>query len=180
MKNRSKNKRITYISLGAVLLAVCSWISILGFTMQTFGVFFLIYFLGAKAATASITVYLLLGAFGLPVFYGFSGGILWLFGPTGGYLFGFLAAGGVCIAAEAILKDKAHHRIVRLLLSLVALFVCYALGASYFALIYKGGTADILEVFKATFLGFIVFDALKILLADFLANYMQRIKRGQA
>lgn len=49
--------------------------------------------LGARYAALSIGLYVALGAVGLPVFAGGGGGLEHLFGPTGGYLFGFWVAG---------------------------------------------------------------------------------------
>jgi biotin transport system substrate-specific component len=46
--------------------------------------------LGARWGAASAALYLLIGAIGLPVFSGGRGGLAHFFGPTGGYLFGFV------------------------------------------------------------------------------------------
>jgi biotin transport system substrate-specific component len=59
-------------------------------TMQRFGVMALALALGARIAVGSVGLYLVQGAFGLPLFAG-GGGIAYMFGPTGGYLLGFLA-----------------------------------------------------------------------------------------
>jgi biotin transport system substrate-specific component len=48
--------------------------------------------LGKKIAASAVATYLLQGAAGLPFFAGGKSGIATLLGPTGGYLFGFLAA----------------------------------------------------------------------------------------
>jgi biotin transport system substrate-specific component len=48
--------------------------------------------LGKNRGTAAVAIYLLQGASGLPFFAGGKSGLATLFGPTGGYLFGFLAA----------------------------------------------------------------------------------------
>jgi biotin transport system substrate-specific component len=48
--------------------------------------------LGKNRGAAAVAVYLLQGASGLPFFAGGKSGLVTLFGPTGGYLFGFLAA----------------------------------------------------------------------------------------
>ena len=87
-----------YIALMAVIITICSWISIPGpvpFTLQTFAVFTALLLLGTRDGLISIVVYLLLGAVGVPVFSGFSGGIGHLLGPTGGYLIGFIVMGFV-------------------------------------------------------------------------------------
>ena len=69
----------TYIAVFAVVMAICSWISIpatVPFTLQTFGVFLAVGVLGGKRGTLSILVYIsswCSSAF--RYFAGFSGGI---------------------------------------------------------------------------------------------------------
>ena len=53
-------------------------------------IYFGLYVLGTKNGTISYLIYLLIGLVGLPVFSGFTGGPGKLFGPTGGYLIGFI------------------------------------------------------------------------------------------
>ena len=94
MNRRSplKTTDLVYIAICAVVLAVCSWISIptaIPFTMQTFGVFCVLLILGGKRGTIAIVVFLLLGAIGLPVFAGFTGGIGIILGTTGGCFSGW-------------------------------------------------------------------------------------------
>ena len=75
---RKKTYGLVYISIFVVLIAICSWISIplqVPFTMQTFGVFVTVGILGGRRGTVAVLVYILLGAVGVPVFAGFSGGI---------------------------------------------------------------------------------------------------------
>ena len=80
------------IAMFAVLMAVCSWISIpmeVPFTLQTFGLFLTVGVLGGKRGTFAVLIYILLGAIGVPVFAGFNSGIGVLLGTTGGYIVGF-------------------------------------------------------------------------------------------
>ncbi|MEI3229118.1 MAG: biotin transporter BioY [Lachnospiraceae bacterium] len=93
---RNKTRDMVYIAIFAVLIAICSWISIpttVPFTLQTFAVFLAVGVLGGKRGTLSILIYLLLGAIGVPVFAGFTGGIGIVLGTTGGYIIGFLFSG---------------------------------------------------------------------------------------
>ena len=96
MKNPHQTIDLVYIALGAVLISICSWISIpttVPFTMQTFAEFFVLSALGGKRGTVAIIVYILLGAVGIPVFSNFTSGIGILLGNTGGYIVGFVFMG---------------------------------------------------------------------------------------
>jgi biotin transport system substrate-specific component len=84
---------MTAVALGAVLIIICSWLTVpfaVPFTMQTFAVYCALLLLGGRRGLLAVLLYILLGAFGLPVFSGFRGGIGALLGPTGGYILGFL------------------------------------------------------------------------------------------
>ncbi len=61
-------------------------------TLQTFGILMLGSLYGLRLTLASITVYLVLGVFGLPIFQGHNGGVDYFMGVTGGYLIGFFFA----------------------------------------------------------------------------------------
>ena len=82
--------------LGSLLLAMSAQITlpfgVIPFTLQTSAVFFLAYKWGANGAIYAVLLYLLEGFLGLPVFSGFRGGVWVLFGPRGGYLWGFIPA----------------------------------------------------------------------------------------
>ena len=59
-------------------------------TGQTLAIGVVATILGKKYGTLSVLLYLIIGAVGVPVFAGMSGGFGKLFGPTGGYLIGFI------------------------------------------------------------------------------------------
>lgn len=102
MNNKEEMKKnfriidLVYIAFGAVLIAICSWISIptvVPFTMQTFAIFFVLSAFGGKRGTVAIIIYILLGVVGIPVFSQFTSGIGILLGSTGGYIVGFIIMG---------------------------------------------------------------------------------------
>src|SRR5947208_5195084 len=61
-------------------------------TGQTFAVLLTGALLGSRLGAMAMIAYLVEGASGLPFFFGGTGGILHLLGPTGGYLVAFPAA----------------------------------------------------------------------------------------
>lgn len=92
--SKFNTRDICYIALFTAVIAVMAQISIpmpLGvpMTMQTFAITLAAVVLGAKFSTLSTFIYLLLGAVGVPVLAGFSGGLDKFVGPTGGFLFSF-------------------------------------------------------------------------------------------
>ena len=168
---------MVYVALFAVLMAVCSWISIpaaVPFTMQTFGVFLAVAVLGGKRGTLAILVYLLLGAVGAPVFAGFSGGISALLGSTGGYIIGFLFLALVMWLMERLLGKKTWVLAVSMVLGLV---VCYAFGTAWFMVVYARTTG---AIGLWTALGWCVFpyiipDLAKIALALLLSKRLAAV-----
>lgn len=166
---------LALIALFTAVMAVCSWISIpatVPFTLQTFGVFLTCGLLGGKRGTITVIIYLLLGAIGIPVFSGFTGGIGHLIGPTGGYIIGFVFAALIIWASENLTGDRA------LALSMVlGLVVCYAFGTAWFMTVYTR-TAESISLMTA--LGWCVFpyiipDAAKIFLAILLCRRLRPV-----
>ena len=162
-----RTKSMIYISLFAVLIAVCAWISIpaaVPFTMQTFGVFAATGILGGKKGTAAICIYLLLGAVGLPVFSGGTSGPGILLGSTGGYMLGWILAGLVAWAAESVFGRSVRTAALSMILGLAG---CYALGTAWFMAVYAQGSGPIglWSALSMCVVPFIIPDLLKIALA---------------
>ena len=172
MENTAAAKKIgtldlVYIAVGAALLAVCAWISIpltVPFTMQTFGVFFVLSALGGKRGTCSILVYILLGAIGVPVFAQFSSGLGILLGNTGGYILGFLLTGAIYIVMTKLRGEKLPVRIAALVLGLA---VCYAFATAWFMYLYTkaNGAVTLGTVLSWCVIPFVIPDLVKLALA---------------
>ena len=123
---------MVYCGIFAVLLAICSWISIptvIPFTLQTFGVFLTVLLLGGKQGTISILIYLLLGAVGIPVFSNFGAGLGYLLGNTGGYAVGFLFIGLSAWFFEIFFGRKKSVLWTSMIFGLI---LCYAFGTFWF------------------------------------------------
>lgn len=167
MKNKFKTLDLAYMAIGAALIAICSWISIpatVPFTLQTFAVFCVIELIGGKRGCISILVYILLGAVGIPVFAGFSGGVGVLFGSTGGYIIGFIFIALIYMLTEKLFGDKLYARIAAMV---IGLFVCYAFGTIWFITVYtrQAEAIDIKTALGWCVIPFIIPDLIKLGLA---------------
>ena len=177
-KTKIRTLDMAYMALFAVLMAVCSWISLpLGpvpFTLQTFAVFLAVWVLGGRRGTITILVYILMGAVGLPVFSNFSGGIGQLMGATGGYILGFLGSALVMWAMEALLGKKTWVLAVSMVLGLV---VCYAFGTFWFMQVYArtSGPVGVMAALGWCVFPYILPDLSKIALALLLGNRLSRV-----
>src|SRR4030066_377002 len=84
--------------------------------------------LGSRWGLASMCLYLLVGAIGIPVFAGGKGGVAHFLGPTGGYLFGYVLAAWV---TGFISERSRGFLIVDIFAVLVGLFFIYGLGVPW-------------------------------------------------
>ena len=109
---RDRSRHVVVAGLLAALLASAAWISLpvgtVPLTLQVFVVVLVALLLPPRWAAATIGVYLLLGALGAPVFASGRAGLGVLFGPTGGYLFGFLV--GATLGAAHPSRSRAPRR----------------------------------------------------------------------
>lgn len=173
---RRKIYDMAYIAVFAVLMAICSWISIptaIPFTLQTFAVFLAVIVLGGKRGTMSVLVFVLLGAVGVPVFAGFTGGLYVILGNTGGYLIGFLLAGLLMWLMERLFGRKMWVQAVSMLLGMITYYV---FGTVWFMLVYMRttGPVGVTAVLGWCVLPFVIPDIIKAALALFVGNTLRR------
>ncbi len=167
---------LVYIGVFAALLAVCSQIQIpltVPITLQTFGVFCTLEILGGKRGIFSVLVFILLGAIGIPVFAGFTGGLSILFGSTGGYILGFLLTAGIYWIAEKTLGNKLWVRITAMVLGLL---LCYAFGTAWFMYIYArdNGAIGLGTALGWCVIPFLLPDAVKMALAFVIGGRVKK------
>ena len=124
--------------------------------MQSFSVLLCYGLLGGKWGSASIFIYLLLGAAGMPVFSGFRGGVGALLGPTGGFLLGYIPLTCCC----GIVCERTQRRSLQALAFLLGTTLLYLTGTAWYAHQAGVGFSAALPV---CVLPFIPGDALKII-----------------
>lgn len=123
------------IAGGAALTALAAQVSLpvpgspVPVTGQTFAVLLAGAALGPARGLASQGLYLALGAAGLPVFAGAAHGSGVIFGASGGYLFGFLAAAALVGWGARRGADRSPAR--TLLMFALASAVIYAIGTTW-------------------------------------------------
>ena len=121
----------------------------------------------------AVLVYILLGAVGIPVFAGFTGGIGVLMGNTGGYILGFLGSALVMWALE---KLPGKRSVIQIFSMIAGLLVCYTFGTLWFMTVYAGttGKVGLVTVLGWCVIPFIIPDLIKIGLAYMLAGRIRK------
>ena len=132
--NNTGIRTITGIALMAAVLSILGPVSVpigpVPISLTNLTIYLFLYVLGAKEASAAYLIYMLLGLAGLPVFSGYTGGAVKLFGPTGGYLIGFLPM--AYLGGLAIRKYWKNPVFSVLLLEAVT-WIPYLLGTAWLA-----------------------------------------------
>lgn len=170
MNNRIEIKRLCLSAVFTVMLVVSAWISFPFFgnvlmTAQTLGVALCGYFLGMGAGSMALGAYLLLGLVGVPVFSGFLGGAGILFGPSGGFLYGFFAILLLC----AVGRDKG--RVTAWSLGTLGVILCHICGILHFCAVSHVGIA---AAFMGVSLPFILKDVLSVVAAHTLSSILKK------
>lgn len=179
MKANSMNlKGMIYASMFGAVTAVGAFIIIplppVPITLQTLFTALSGALLGGTLGALSQVVYVLLGIIGLPVFAGGKAGLGVLFGPTGGYLIGFIAGAYVIGKMVEFRKEKAFLWIAFSIL--LGFTVIYLLGILQLSLVAKFSFIKALSVGA---LPFVIGDILKILVATFITLKLRdRLRPG--
>lgn len=161
-------KKVCLVGLMTAVTCILAPISIpLPFTLvpislTNFVIYFSVGLLGWKLATISYFVYLLIGFCGLPVFSSFTGGASKLFGPTGGYLIGFIF---LAIVAGIFMEKGKLKLIPSLLGMLMGTAIVYAFGTVWLG--FQTGM-NFYESLWAGVIPFIPGDLVKMVIAAIL------------
>ncbi len=166
-------RNIVLAVVGSLVLAISARIEVpfwpVPMTMQVFVVLALSLACGARAAGATLALYLAEGAVGFPVFAGGGAGYAHFMGPTGGYLVGFLLAAIVV----GWLADRGWSRLRphAILAGLAGLAMIYAPGLLWLGSVI-GWDQPVLEY---GFTPFILADLMKLVLAALAIPALWRV-----
>ena len=168
-------KTLLVIFIGSIILAISAKVKIpfypVPMTMQTFVVLFLGISFGYKIALATVTLYLLEGIVGMPVFSNSPErgvGLVYFTGPTMGYLIGFLSA---CLLASYIKNEDNYFTIfMKLILSVSTIYI---LGVLWLGILI-GWDKPILELGVMPFL---LAEIFKIVLLTILTKKILKLRK---
>ncbi|MEG1027053.1 MAG: biotin transporter BioY [Oscillospiraceae bacterium] len=173
--NKNKVSTITLIGIMSAVICVLGPLSIpigpVPVTLTNLAIYIVVGLIGYKKGTISYLIYMLIGAVGIPVFSGFSGGLSKLFGPTGGYLFGFIF---MALISGIFFEKFPHNKFMCILGMILGTLVTYAFGTAWLAYqaemtFYKALTVGVIP--------FIIGDLLKIVVSVFLVAILrERLK----
>ena len=166
---------MVYASLFAALTAVGAFLAIpigpVPIVLQNMFVYLAGLLLGSRWGLASVGVYLLAGACGLPVFAGGLGGIGRIIGPTGGYLIGCLPT----VFLIGKISDRSNPRalfdVLAMICGSVALYTC---GIAWLKIV-TGMTLT--KTLAVGIVPFLIGDALKIAAATAIAKALRPVVR---
>jgi biotin transport system substrate-specific component len=162
---------IATVVLGTLFITICAKINVpvwpVPVTMQGFAIATIAAAFGLRIGVATVALYLLEGAAGLPVF-ATGGGMAYLMGPTGGFLIGFLFMAAIIgYAADRGASGKPLTLFAAMLVGNAVLLV---MGFTW--LLTMAGQAQWIDqsnVVASAFAGaiqpFIIWDVLKMALA---------------
>jgi len=135
-EERALLRNLVLAVLGSIFVALCAQINIpmlpVPMTLQTFAVLVVGAAFGSRLGAATLTLYMLEGVAGLPVFAEFKSGPAIMLGPTGGYIVGFIiAAALVGWFAERGFDRNIWKMFVAMLCGSVSLYVPGLLWLAY-------------------------------------------------
>jgi len=170
------------ITTSAIFAAIISFFSIITLpigvvpvTLGIFGVLLSAVTLKHRGSVFAVLVFILMGAFGIPVFSGFQGGIQVLTGPTGGYITSYIfmafITGKIC---EKVGTYSKKSFLIKLFACFFSLFVCYLFGTLQFVFVTK---TSISQAIFLCVVPFIAFDIVKCVLAAILGETLRKSLR---
>jgi biotin transport system substrate-specific component len=181
VEGRRRRDHTRSLAIGALLcalLAASAWIKIplpftpVPLTLQVFVVCLAALLLPPAEVALAMGVYLLLGAAGVPVFSGGTGGIGVLLGPTGGYLVGFFVGAFLGSAARVGMRDWGGSSLGGDIAA-VSLTILGVYGIGWTQLMLVAGLSP-MAALVAGVVPFIVADAIKAAAAIVVARTLRR------
>ena len=132
--NISKVSQMAVIGVMTAIICILGPLSIpvglVPISFTNLAIYITLYILGTRKGVISTILYLLIGLVGVPVFSGFSSGAPKLFGPTGGYLIGFIF---MALIAGYFIDNFPGKWYLSVIGMIFATGICYIFGSGWLA-----------------------------------------------
>ena len=165
-KDQIKLRSMIMIALFAAIIGVLAQVTIplplVPITGQTLAIGLAATILGSRNGTFAVILYLLIGSAGVPVFAEFTAGISKLFGPTGGFLVGFIPAAFII---GFYMEKRGFNFINAIIANIIGMIITLAFGTVWLKI-----SADLswVAAFTGGFAPFIIVGILKAVLASWI------------
>jgi biotin transport system substrate-specific component len=175
LAEKSLLTRAVVVLIGSLLIAAASQIQVpfypVPMTMQSFAVLLVGAIGGRRLGAETVSLFLVEAAMGLPFLAGGAGGLHHFWGPTAGYLFGFVAAAYV---VGWLVERGAARNIASLIGSLlVGEVILFGLGALWLGYLFGATVA-----WTGGVLPFLPGDAVKVALVASTVLASQRLRKA--
>ncbi len=170
-----KTRDLTKISICVAIICIASYISFpipltpVMITGQTIAINLIALILTPKQSTITLLVYILLGAIGIPVYAGGGSGFGALFGPTGGFILGFLIIAPLMSYLKGKENSLKRYLVVTIFGGMLGLYI---IGTIYLSIYLKIG---IIAALTMAVFPFIIGDIIKCFISSFLALKLNKI-----
>lgn len=170
-----KINELTKMSICIAIICISAYISFplpfspVMITAQTIAINLVALILTPKQSFIVTLLYIILGAFGLPVFSGGTSGFGRIFGPTGGFILGFLIITPLMSYFKG--KDYNFKRYLSVTI-IIGMIVLYAIGTIFMSIVQK---ISIVQALSLAVFPFIVGDIFKCVLSSFIAVKLNKV-----
>lgn len=170
-------RSITSLGLAVALLVIGSAIALpigpVPISLQSLVVLTIGITMGKRLGVMAVTVYVIAGLIGLPVFAGLKGGPQYIFAPTFGFIMAFILAAYIVGAGYESSSNMRRYASL-----MAATILIYTIGASYFYLVqsvHLGNSIPFVKVLQLTVLPFVLGDLIKLHIAFFVGGKLKNI-----
>jgi biotin transport system substrate-specific component len=165
-KSRNQLKMWIMSALFAAIIGILAQVTIplplVPITGQTLAVGLAATILGSRYGTLSVIIYALMGAIGIPVFSGMSGGFGVIVGPTGGFIIGFIPA---ALLTGLYLEKTSFTILNGMVANTIGMLITLSFGTAWLKV---AAAMNWTAAFASGFLPFIIVGLIKAFLASWI------------
>ena len=168
-----KTQMITLTGLCCALLCIAAPVTVpipispVPISLAPLAVFISSYILTPVQCLSGIVIYIILGAVGLPVFSGFTGGIGIIAGPTGGFILGYMGTALV----SSFFVHRYEKKYLHIFGMIIGICISYFIGTVWFSFQQN---VTFLTAVTLCVIPYIAGDLIKIFTALFIGKKLQK------